>query len=334
MNGAQLCQGHPACIYSCSMTKLSKVDLVGVGLNATDTVIPLTHFPERGSKTEYRAGTVLPGGQVATTVVACQHWGMRTRYVGKLGEDDAARLHREAFARAGVETQIGTVAGGMSAQSLILVDGQGERTVLCRRDDRLVLQPDDLKQEWIVNARALHVDGYDTAAATTAARWARAAGVPVVADLDEIYPGVEALLENIDYLIVSRDFPRRLMKEPDLEVALRQMQRRYGCLLTAATLGPDGVLAWDGRDLHASPAYCVPAVDTTGAGDIFHAGFIYGLLQGWPLDRQLEFACAAAALNCMAVGARGGIQTVEAIEELMATGTRYRAACYVPSVEK
>jgi sulfofructose kinase len=206
--------------------------------------------------------------------------------------------------------------------------------VLCRRDDRLVLQPDDLKQEWIVNARALHVDGYDTAAATTAARWARAAGVPVVADLDEIYPGVEALLENIDYLIVSRDFPCRLMKETDLEVALRQMQRRYGCLLTAATLGPDGVLAWDGRDLHASPAYCVPTVDTTGAGDIFHAGFIYGLLQGWPLDRQLEFACAAAALNCMAVGARGGIQTVEAIEELMATGARYRAVCYVPSVEK
>jgi sulfofructose kinase len=316
------------------MTKLSKVDLVGVGLNATDTVIPLMHFPERGSKTEYRAGTVLPGGQVATTVVACQQWGMRTRYVGKLGEDDAARLHREAFARAGVETQIGTVVGGMSAQSLILVDGEGERTVLCRRDDRLVLQPDDLKQEWIVNARALHVDGYDTAAATTAARWARAAGIPVVADLDEIYPGVEALLENIDYLIVSRDFPCRLMKETDLEVALRQMQRRYGCLLTAATLGPDGVLAWDGRDLHASPAYCVPAVDTTGAGDIFHAGFIYGLLQGWPLDRQLEFACAAAALNCMAVGARGGIQTVEAIEELMATGTRYRTVCYVPGVEK
>jgi sulfofructose kinase len=75
-------------------------------------------------------------------------------------------------------------------------------------------------------------------------------------------------------------------------------------------------------------------VDTTGAGDIFHAGFIYGLLQGWPLNRQLDFACAAAALNCMAVGARGGIQTVEAIEELMATGTRYRALFYVSSLEK
>ena len=103
------------------------------------------------------------------------------------------------------------------------------------------------------------------------------------------------------------------------------MQRRYGCRLTAATLGENGVLAWDGKQLHHSPAYDVPVVDTTGAGDIFHAGFIYGLLQNWPLERQLDFGCAAAALNCTAAGARGGIQSVEAIEELMATGIRRNA---------
>ena len=302
---------------------MSKVDLVGVGLNATDTLIPLDHYPARGSKMEYRSETILPGGQVASTVVACQHWGLRTRYVGKLGDDSAAVLHRKAFSEEGVETQLITVPGGASPQSLILVDDTGERTVLNRRDHRLVLQPEELDREWIVNARALHVDGFDTAAATLAARWARAAGIPVIADLDELYPGVESLLENIDYLIVSRDFPSMLMGESDLETALQSMQLRYGSLLTAATLGPDGVLAWDGRDFHYTPAYCVPVVDTTGAGDIFHAGFIYGLLQGWPLDRQLDFACAAAALNCMAVGARGGIQAVDAIERLMETSSRY-----------
>jgi sulfofructose kinase len=311
------------------MTKSSKVDLVGVGLNATDTVIPLPTYPVRGSKTEYRAATVLPGGQVATTVIACQHWGMKTRYVGKLGDDAAATLHRESFASAGVETQIATVTGGISSQSLILVDDEGERTVLCRRDDRLVLQPNDLDREWIVNARALHVDGYDTAAATVAARWAHEAGIPVIGDLDELYPGVEELLENIDYLIVSRDFPSRLMGEPDLEKALHKMHRRYNCLLSAATLGDGGVVAWDGHDLRHTPAFRVPVVDTTGAGDIFHAGFIYGLLQSWPLERQLDFACAAAALNCTAVGARGGIQPIPTIEDLIATGPRYRAASYV-----
>jgi sugar/nucleoside kinase (ribokinase family) len=113
------------------------------------------------------------------------------------------------------------------------------------------------------------------------------------------------------------------MKEDNLETALRGMHARFGCALTAATLGQEGVMAWDGRQMHFCSAYRVPVVDTTGAGDIFHAGFIYGLLQGWPLEQQLDFACAAAALNCTASGARGGIQSVAAVEELMATASRY-----------
>jgi sulfofructose kinase len=315
------------------MTKPSKVDLVGVGLNATDTLIALAAYPERGSKIQYSSATVLPGGQVATAVVACQHWGLSTRYVGILGDDAAATLHREAFAHAGVEAQITSIPEGTSPQSLILVDGGGERTVLCRRDERVTLKPSHLDREWVVNARALLVDGFDTEAATVAAEWARDAGIPAIADLDELYPGVEKLLQNVDYLIVSRDIPGRLTGEPDIEMGLRQMQRRYGCLLAAATLGDNGVLAWDGKRSQHSPAFDVPVVDTTGAGDIFHAGFIYGLLQSWPLERQLDFACAAAALNCTAAGARGGIQPVEVIEEVMATGMRRHTPHYVAGLD-
>jgi sulfofructose kinase len=307
------------------MTQLPKVDVVGVGLNATDTTIQLSEFPQCGSKVEFESERVAPGGQVATTVVACQTWGLSTRYVGKLGDDDAAKLHAEEFLRTGVEGRLIHVAGAASSRSLILVDRHGERTVLCRRDERLILRPEELNREWIVNARALHVDGHDTEAATLAARWAREAGVPVVADLDEIYEGVDALVENIDYLIVSRDFPCRLTGEDSLRAALRKMQLRFRCLLTAATLGPNGVLAWHGERFHHAAAYRVHAVDTTGAGDIFHAGFIFGLLRGWTLERQLDFSCAAAAMNCMAEGARGGIRSVEAIEALMATTDRYDA---------
>jgi sulfofructose kinase len=310
------------------MTPPSKVDLVGVGLNATDTVIPLSSYPARGSKTEYSTVSTLPGGQVATTVVACQHWGLRTRYVGKLGDDLAATLHREAFSHAGVDTRILTVPGGVSAQSLIFVDAEGERTVLCRRDERITLHPADLDRGWITTARALHVDGHDTEAAILAATWAHAANIPVVADLDELYPNVDDLISNVDYLIVSRDFPTRLTAEPTLEQALRKMHRRYSCRLAAATLGQDGVVAWDGNQLLHSPAFRVPVVDTTGAGDIFHAGFIYALLEDWPLTRQLEFACAAAALNCTAVGARGGIHPLDDIATLIATGTHYPIATH------
>jgi sulfofructose kinase len=314
------------------MAKVSQVDLVGVGLNATDTVIPISSYPTPGSKIEFTSSSILAGGQVATTVVACQQWGLSTRYVGKIGDDSAAILHRDAFAHAGVESHLIPAPGCVSQQSLILVDPTGERTVLTRRDPALALLPADLKREWIVNARALHVDGYDTAAATQAAVWARETNIPVIADLDEIYPGTDDLLANVDYLIVSHYFPSRLMAEPDLEQALRRMQRRYGSRLTSATLGENGVVAWDGKQLIHTPAFCVPVVDTTGAGDIFHAAFIYGLLQDWPLNRQLEFSCAAAALNCTAVGARGGIQPLETINTLIATGAHHPAASYASSV--
>jgi len=305
------------------MTLSAKLDVVGVGLNATDTLIPVAHYPDRGSKVEFRSARVLPGGQVATTMIACQQWGLRTRYVGKVGDDSAAALHRAEFARAGVEAHLFTAPGCPSQQAFILVDDSGERTVLWKRDDRLTLRPEELQRDWIVNSCALHVDGHDTDAATAAAGWARAAGIPVIADVDDLYPGVERLLNSVDYLITSRDIPGRLTGESDLRKSLPALRERFGSRLTAATLGEQGVLAWDGKQFHYAAAFCIQPVDTTGAGDIFHAGFIYGLLQGWPLQRQLDFACAAAALNCTAIGARGGIQSIDSIERLIATGARH-----------
>jgi sugar/nucleoside kinase (ribokinase family) len=303
--------------------QLANVDVVGVGLNATDTLIAIADFPVCGSKVEYCDRTVMPGGQVASTVVACQAWGLSTRYVGKFGDDYAAQLHAKAFSSVGVETQVVTVHGASSLHNVILIDKSGDRTVLCQRNERMVLQPEELKREWIVNARLLHVDGRDTAAATQAAVWARQAGIPVTADLDDPYPGVDDLLANIDYLLVNNDFSHRLMNDPNLESCLRRMQTRYGCRMAAATLGEHGVMAWDGKQMIHRTAYRVPVLDTTGAGDIFRAGFIYGLLREWPLDRQLDFSCAAAALNCMSAGARGGIKTVAAVEEIMTKYLRY-----------
>ncbi len=308
------------------ITHSAKLDVVGVGLNAIDTLIPVAHYPARGSKVEFRSAKVLPGGQVATAMMACRQWGLRTRYVGKVGDDGAASLHRAEFVRSGVEAHLLVAPGCPSQQAFILIDDSGERTVLWKRDERLTLRTEELQQDWIVNARALHVDGHDTAAATAAAGWARAAGIPVIADVDDIYPGVAAFLKSVDYLITSRDIPGRLMEGSDLRESLPALRERFGCRLTAATLGEEGVLAWDGAQFRYAAAFRVQPVDTTGAGDIFHAGFIYGLLQGWPLQRQLDFACAAAALSCTAVGARGSIQSVECIERLMATGARHARA--------
>ncbi len=305
------------------ISALPQVDVVGVGLNATDTIICLPHFPVLDSKVELLSHEVLPGGQVASAMVACQRWGLRTRYIGKVGDDDAGRLQAACFAREGVEAHLLVVPGAPSQIAYILVDEpSGERTIIWKRDSALTIQPAEIKREWITDARALHVDGHDTAAATQAARFARETGIPVTADIDNLYPGVEALLENVDYLMASREFPGRLTGEPDLRRSLPAIRRKYGCAVAGATLGRGGALAWDGQEFVYCPGYRVRVVDTTGAGDIFHGAFVYALLQAWPLERILEFSCAAAALNSTALGARGGIGTVAEIEALRRTGAR------------
>src|SRR3984957_20760945 len=124
------------------MTQVAKVDVVGVGLNATDTTIQISEFPQSGSKVEYDSERVTPGGQVASTVVACQTWGLKTRYVGKLGDDDAARLHAREFERTGVEGQLIHAAGASSARSLILVDRRGERAGMCRPEEGWAVRPE------------------------------------------------------------------------------------------------------------------------------------------------------------------------------------------------
>jgi len=303
------------------------VDVVGVGINATDTIIRLPRFPELDSKIEILSSEIQPGGQVASAMVACQRWGLKTRYVGKVGTDEAGRLQARMLVREGVEAQVILVPNAESQVAYILVDeDSGERTILWKRDADIALKPEDLRPEWITQARTLHVDGHDTAAAATAARWARLAGIPVTADLDNMYPGVEALLPNVDYMITSRQFPERITSESDLRNSLPLLQRRYKSKLVAATLGRDGVLAWDGVDFHYAPGFVVSVLDTTGAGDIFHGAFLYSMFQQWPLPRQLEFSCAAAALNCTAAGARGRIAKIPEIEEMIRTGTRSEPA--------
>jgi sulfofructose kinase len=302
---------------------LPMADVAGVGLNATDTIVRLPHFPAFNSKVEFRSSQVLPGGQVASALAACSAWGLKTRYVGKIGDDSFGQLQREEMERAGVESHWIVASDCQSQSSFILVDERnGERTVLWKRDPRLELLPAEIRREWIVRSKLLHVDGHDCGAAALAARWAREASIPVIADLDNLYPGVEGLLENVDFLISSREFPARLTREQDLMHSLKTLSRRFGSRVTAATLGEDGVLAWDGSQFWYCPAFEIQAVDTTGAGDIFHAGFAYAQIQGWGLERALEFSCAAAGLACTAPGARGGIAKLDQIEVLLRKGDR------------
>jgi sugar/nucleoside kinase (ribokinase family) len=304
--------------------------VVGVGNNATDTILRVPRFPAPDSKLELVSAEVKAGGQVASAIVACQRWGLRARYVGRIGDDAAGKFQIEEMQREGVGAHWITAPGCQSQTAYILVDEtSGERTVLWKREAGIALRPEDLKREWIRGARALLVDGHDTEAASCAARWAREEKIPVVGDFDNVYPKFEVLLQYVDFPITSQDFPERFTGERDLLKALPKIFQEFKFRLIGATLGHVGVLAWNGHRFLLCPGFRVKPVDTTGAGDIFHGAFVYGLVRGWTVEEILEFSCAAAALKCEARGARGGIAPLEKIQNFRRTGER-SAAAYGP----
>jgi sulfofructose kinase len=303
------------------------VDVVGIGLNATDTIIRLPQFPSLDSKVEILSTDVKAGGQVASAMVACRRWGLRARYVGKIGDDSAGEFQRHEMKREGVQSHWIVARGCSSQSSFILLDqASGERTVLWKRDPAIALRAKDLKKNFLSGAKVLLVDGHDTEAATQAAHWAREQRILVVGDFDNRYPGVESLLEKTDFVLSSKDFPERVTSESDILKSLPKISKEFKSRLIGATLGRLGVLCWDGDRFYLCPGFKVRAIDTTGAGDIFHAAFVYALTCAWSLQRMLEFSCAAAALNCEAAGARGGIVSLEKIDRLLRTGERSEPA--------
>jgi sulfofructose kinase len=299
-------------------------DVVGVGLNATDTLLLLPHFPAYAGKVPFTHEILSPGGQVASAIVACAALGLRSKYIGTIGDDERGRVQIESLRGLGINLDHVQLRQNCANQSAyILVDqSTGERTVLWQRPDCLRIDPHEITPEQITCARLLHIDGHDTHAVAHAAAIAREAGMPVTVDVDTLYPGFDKVLPNVDYLIASSEFPGRWTGEQDPFRALEVIQSEFGMRVAAMTLGAHGALARiDGRFIY-SPAYVVNCVDTTGAGDVFHGAFCYAVLQGWPMHEALDFSNAMAALNCMALGARGGIRALADVRVLMSRAER------------
>ena len=294
-------------------------DAVALGLNAVDHLIVVPRYPEFNSKITFQSHTLAPGGQAATAMVTLARLGLRTRYVGKVGSDDLGRFQIESITSEGVESSgIAVVEGANTQTAFIIIDEtSGERTILWNRDERLTINEDEVDREVITSARALHLDGHDVAASIKAAEYARAAGIPTVLDIDNAYAGVERLLPSIDFLISSSDFPHQMTGEADLKTALKKLCGMTGSTFVAATVGQDGVLAYfEGQFIH-SPAFPIECRDTTGAGDAFHGGFIYGLLAGMSVEQTLRVANAVAALKCRAIGARTALPRLDEVNALL-----------------
>jgi sulfofructose kinase len=299
-------------------------DVVGIGANSVDLVHLLPAAPQPSgphAKQRIHRQLVSCGGQMTTTLACVAGFGWRAKYIGATGDDERGGVLRAAMQDRRVDMSSALTREGATNQfAVILVDeSTGERIVLWDRDERLALQPHEIPEDAIDGARLLHVDDVDQAAAIAAARRGRADGIPVTSDIDRLTDLTSELVAAVTIPMFAEHVPPALTGIDDAEGALRALRRNHDGLLIV-TLGTAGALALDGDRAIRSPGFAVHAVDTTGAGDVFRAGFIHGRLSGWPLERTLRFANAAAAVSCTHLGALSGVPSPADVEAMLARG--------------
>lgn len=284
-------------------------DVLAVGENSIDLLAEVDGHPAPDTKIPLAALSERPGGQSATAAVAMARLGLRTTYIGRVGDDDYGRRGLASLVAEGIDVADVVIVPGVTSRfAVILVDRRaGTRTVLWHREPGLLMAPEDIPARAADAARVLYLDGSEVAAATAAAEGARQRGTPTVIDIERVQPGTDRLLRSIDVVIAAEAFPAAYTGVPALGEALARLQADCGAPVVCVTLGEEGSLARvDGHEVR-TPAFRVPVVDSTGAGDVFRAGFVAAWLHGGPgidAEEAFRWANAVAAMKCRGLGAR------------------------------
>lgn len=293
--------------------------MLGVGCNSVDYVYRLPASPKPDSPTaklRISSHHTMCGGQMATAMAACAGFGLKTAYFGSAGCDHNGRLIVSELAGRGVDISRVLTRECANRFAVITVDEtSGERIVLWDRDDRLNISRDEIDPALIGAARLVHVDDEDQEAAIATALIARQAGIPVTSDIDRITDRTVDLIAAVSIPIFAEHVPTAITGKSDMRRALQALRRTHPGML-CVTLGPGGAMMLVGDELVSEPAVEITAVDTTGAGDVFRAAFVYGLLNDFPPQKLLRFANAAAAVSCTRAGAMAGVPTLAEAERL------------------
>jgi sulfofructose kinase len=283
-------------------------DAVGFGLNAVDHLIVVPEYPAFDTKIRLLEHKQSAGGQTATAMVALRRLGLKTAYAGRFGSDPEGLFGLQTLKDDDVNVEFAQVVEGARNQiAFITVEARsGERTIVWDRDERVAYKPEEAPVEFGSLGRVLHLDAHDPPACVRVAQRARATGAIISADIDNVYEGLPELLPLIDILIGSKEFPRRVTGIADERAALIELKSRYGCALVGMTIGAAGAVVYCDGTFVESPGFQAPGGcrDTTGAGDAFHGGLLYGLLTGEDIETSLKLGNAVAAIKCSALGAR------------------------------
>lgn len=293
-------------------TRQPELDVFGLGQCCIDNLGRISEYPPPNAKCEFHGLVEEGGGPVANALVALSRWGSRCAFAGLIGDDRFGRAIKESLDRERVDTGGLVVRAGCESQFAFIVaePGRGRRTIFWRRPTGSPPAPEEIDLELLGTARVLHTDGLFPEASLAAARAARDAGVWVSVDAGSLREGMLELAKLSDHFIASEAFAASFAPDTaPLEVCRRLAA--VGPPVAGVTLGSRGYVAVaDGREIRGH-AYQVEAVDTTGCGDVFHAGYLHGLLEGWSPEARFDFAAWAAAEVAKTVGGRGGIPRLE-----------------------
>ena len=288
-------------------------DAVGFGLNAVDHLIVVPEYPAFDTKMRLLEHKQSAGGQTASAMVALKRLGLRTAYAGRFGSDSEGQFGLKSLVDEGVDCDFAEVIEDAKNQiAFITIDARsGERTIVWDRDERLAYKPEEAPAEFGSLGRVLHLDAHDPPACVRVAQAAKSSGTIVSADIDNVYEGLPDLLPLIDILIGSKEFPHRVTGIADEGAALVELHERFGCAVVGMTIGAAGAVVYCEGEFIESRGYAAPGGcrDTTGAGDAFHGGFLYGFLTGQDLETSLKLGNAVAAIKCSALGARTALPT-------------------------
>ncbi len=297
-----------------------KWDVLGVGCNSVDYVYRVPASPVADSPTaklRISSHDVMYGGQTATAVAACARLGLRAAYLGCVGNDTNGRLLAGELQRRGVDVSPMMTRDCANRFAVITVDEvTGERIVLWDRNDLRNLAASEIDPAVIRAARVVHVDDEDQDAGIAAARTARAAGIQVTSDIDRVTERTRELIAAVTIPIFAQHVLPAITGESDPERGLRAVRGWHDGML-CVTLGPRGAMVLAGDEVSYVPALQVTTVDSTAAGDMFRAGFIFGLLEGRTAQQILEFANAAAALSCTKAGAMASVPELSDVMRAM-----------------
>lgn len=309
-------------------SRSNKVECVGLGLCALDYTFVVDRYPRLDDKIDTASFSRQGGGPVPTALCTLAKFGVPSSFVGKCGKDSDGKLLRDELRRFGVNVRFLTLdPDSRTPRAFVIVEKEsGKRTVILDRTETSALSPDELNAGIIRRARFLLIDGREPETSLTAAVLARKAGGEVILDAGSPRRNIGDILPYVDHLVVSNRFSLDFTQEVDPgKAALKLAHMGFkSVVITSGHKGSIGATS-DGQ-LFQQEAFKVDVVDTTGAGDVFHGAYVYGLVRGWELPRILKFASAAAALKCTRLGGRRGIPELEEVSALIKTAHPEREA--------